>query len=256
MNRRRLKLSYGEMGVVAVILGALALFSMPLLVQSREASRRSSCANNLKRIGISMKMYANENNGRFPPLSPIPGNWMIDARKVYPRYVSDLQIFICPSSPFARSDVFHLRRNIEHREEDADSPHPDCVSSLFYIYTGFTIGSDEQAYALFNASYNKVGALYRGDDIQLDIPVWDDREPGPAVTGQSNIPVVWDRMFVDERDISHRPLGGNVLFMDGHVEFLSYSPDGDTNSFPLTWLSARTFGSVLPRLSRDCDELW
>jgi len=98
-------------------------------------------------------MYANEWNGRFPPLNPVPHNWMLDGWAVYPEYLTDLSVFICPDSPFADDYTFRLRDDFDHRGAIIGSYHPDCLSSLFYNYTGYFIESNEMAAAVFNAYY-------------------------------------------------------------------------------------------------------
>ncbi|HNR32321.1 MAG TPA: DUF1559 domain-containing protein [Candidatus Hydrogenedentes bacterium] len=62
----------------------------------------------------------------------------------------------------------------------------------------------------------------------------------PAATSQaaSRVPVVWDHISTLTGDFSHVPGGGNVLYLDGHVDYLRYPAD----RFPMTPDSARIFG--------------
>ncbi len=113
-----------ELLVVIAIIGILAAILLPALARAREASRRSSCQNNLKQLGVIFKMYDGESGGLFPrvhgdeswgmtpPASCVgaitatkPGSAVAifspNMRALYPEYLTDPKVLLCPSDPDA-----------------------------------------------------------------------------------------------------------------------------------------------------------
>ncbi|MCF6286823.1 MAG: DUF1559 domain-containing protein [Candidatus Hydrogenedentes bacterium] len=90
----------------------LAAILLPALARAREAARRSSCQNNLKQMGIVFKMYANESKGELFPGAKLMGcqdqgtvgasisaDFVPDGIEIYPEYLTDVHILVCPSAP-------------------------------------------------------------------------------------------------------------------------------------------------------------
>jgi len=65
-RRRRGGFTLVELLVVIAIIGVLIGLLLPAVQSAREAARRTSCANNLKQLGLAMHSYAAA-KGRLPP---------------------------------------------------------------------------------------------------------------------------------------------------------------------------------------------
>ena len=68
--------------------------------------------------------------------------------------------------------------------------------------------------------------------------ITDINNPAGSAQAQSTLPMMWDRVAVNPAGFSHIPGGGNVLFMDGHVEFFKYPGNDCILMNPLVgWLN-------------------
>lgn len=232
-------------GLMVVGVGIDAAILLPALARGREAARRAECENNLKALFAIAQDYAKDAEGKlFPPLSPTPDIWMFDPASVFPRYLATTELLTCPSDA----------------EEDKEGPWDtaDSVDDRSYCYLGYAIMNDEEM-AAFLEIYNErtqaglgfeedlpapPGKGSFGGDVFLRLGENAERVAREKGVELGTIAVMWDQA-ADAGGIllfNHIPGGSNVVYLDGHVDFVRYS--GKQGTWPMTREMLTTMGEL------------
>lgn len=93
-----------ELLVVISVVGFLIALLLPSLKRSTDLAAAAVCRHQLKQIGVSLRMYRDENNGWLPTLDAVnqtaaarePEPWF---NKLFPTYLPDPAVLRCPRDP-------------------------------------------------------------------------------------------------------------------------------------------------------------
>jgi len=186
-----------ELLVVIAIIAILAAILFPVFSRARESARRTSCLNNEKQIGVAFQMYADDNQGTYPPsAAQIAGKWTSWDTMIY-SHVKSEKVFRCPSDG-VRRQTGSKPRSYSMNDQLAKTILATPGSNWPGLGTKRSKVPDQSRFVLLTE-------LHESNGITNDL-------------GTTN----WQTMY-SPPDASqyyhHHNTGSNFLFFDGHVTY-------------------------------------
>lgn len=203
------------------------------LLKAQEVARRASCFPNL--ILQGSRSFAQDNGSLFPPLSPKTGRLVYDT-DICGKYCVGVSDHAC--------------------EMDEDAPaqgeigsNPSAIDDWSYVYISHFLENEQQG-QLYAAWYEE--AITRDGSLLENIEVGEGngnlgtsilhRLRTPAALRDGLLPLAQraDQIpVVIEWPGNHNPIGGHVVYLDGHREYINYP-----GKFPMS----ETFIAALKRM--------
>jgi len=230
-----------EMLVVIAIIGIVAAILIPTIGKARQRARLVECKNNLRQIGLALRIYADHHSDRFPvwrdpsgfeftdrdgtmysldatyqvqlesdiPANPTPEPVKVALGCLYPRFLEDEKVFRDPGersrTPIPPGALIH---EVDNKGEDLT-----VESGYFYVNVDFEVETTK----------GPTGLGWLGHHTTEPV-VWCAQEYDPA----ADPPI---SRFV------HARVEINCLYLDGHVDTLE-TREGEPEDWivrPPTW---------------------
>jgi prepilin-type N-terminal cleavage/methylation domain-containing protein/prepilin-type processing-associated H-X9-DG protein len=209
-----------ELLVVIAIIAILAAILFPVFARAREQARKASCQSNLKQIGLAITMYTQDYDETYP-LSNMGYGTSSYWYNILQPYVKNLQVFVCPSAgKIQNSGGYGWNICGTHYVGNASAGtnpgngfgwYPDHWETPTLSYLKLS-SIQEPSSTIIVGDPNSVGyssnGLYLYPNSYDYIPVLHGGQVGPFNGGGT---------------LSSHEGGGNYVFTDGHVKYLSAS---------------------------------
>jgi prepilin-type N-terminal cleavage/methylation domain-containing protein/prepilin-type processing-associated H-X9-DG protein len=228
--------------IIAVLMGVL----MPSLNKAREQARRQTCGSRVRQHALALNMYGNENSTKLP-LPNTAGAWLQDVAVNTVHYMlatgMTREMFYCESNKNHQkyNDLFWMYNN-----KSWDKAKQRFTQESGFVVSGYCF--------ILQTTQNSRPAIvrYASDNLKKE---WvkstmtsrpSDREVVvDSIMGAPDASKKYGREFAEVHGgiwsesgvsdgTSHMarggiPAGGNVAYMDGHVDWRAFNPDINNN---------------------------
>jgi prepilin-type N-terminal cleavage/methylation domain-containing protein len=169
-----------ELLVVIAIIAILASMLLPTLSKAKSTAKRIQCINNLHEMGLSLILYADDNNG-MAARANAPHWWQVLAPNLGAQTGNDfakVRLFTCPNYP------------------DPDRRFPNQKQLVCYVVNGWTFSSPTDPVGMELSGTAKITKIQRPVDTVYLADREDGTDYGPITEadpyGNSDFYDVWN----------------------------------------------------------------
>jgi prepilin-type N-terminal cleavage/methylation domain-containing protein/prepilin-type processing-associated H-X9-DG protein len=257
-KRRKTGFTLVELLVVIAIIALLMAILLPALGRARIRAKKIQCANNLRQIYVGLNIFANENNGQLPVRTFGYGWWLWDIYYSTTDFIiktgGESDTFYCPCDPTKNArlaimweftqgtDSASLQpyEKVYCNTQTGDVPEPTHDRNKFYRVTGYFwmlawVDSQTGAQRDPPRSYPGTPKKHWVTTINMKESALTELVTDAVLSNSPDANTAnFDKITGGLYQMCHiydntnhlkgrKAEGGNILFLDGHVEWRPFS---------------------------------